>query len=201
MGFTSKARASRDVIALTVLALLTERPLHPYEMQRLMRERHKEFAIGRARSFYDAVNRLLRDGLIEELETSREGKRPERTTYRITDEGREELGSWLDELLSTLAVEYPLFTVAMNYLACLPPAAVVQALQERVINLEGAMAALDAVLQTLRQQAGLPRLVLLEHEHTQALRRAELEWVRTVIADIQAGRLTWDVHLDWARQG
>ncbi len=63
----SKVRTSRDVIALTVLALLTERPLHPYEMQRLMRERHKDFAIGKARSFYDAANRLLRDGLIEAL--------------------------------------------------------------------------------------------------------------------------------------
>ncbi|HZS90838.1 MAG TPA: PadR family transcriptional regulator [Chloroflexota bacterium] len=197
----SKVRTSRDVIALTVLALLTERPLHPYEMQRLMRERHKDFAIGKARSFYDAVNRLLRDGLIEALETSREGKRPERTTYRITDEGREELGSWLDELLSTPAVEYPLFTVAMNFLACLSPAAAVQALQERVINLEGALAGLDGVMRVLREQAGLPRLVLLEHEHTQALRKAELEWVRSIIADIQAGRLSWDVYLDWSRQG
>lgn len=197
----SKVRTSRDVIALTVLALLTERPLHPYEMQRLMRERHKDFAIGKARSFYDAVNRLLRDGLIEALETSREGKRPERTTYRITDEGREELGSWLDELLSTPAVEYPLFTVAMNFLAFLSPAAAVQALQERVINLEGALAGLDGVMRVLREQAGLPRLVLLEHEHTQALRKAELEWVRSIIADIQAGRLSWDVYLDWSRQG
>ncbi len=182
------------MIALTVLALLTERPLHPYEMQRLMRERHKDFAIGKARSFYDAVNRLLRDGLIEALETSREGKRPERTTYRITDEGRE-------DLLSTPAVEYPLFTVAMNFLACLSPAAAVQALQERVINLEGALAGLDGVMRVLREQAGLPRLVLLEHEHTQALRKAELEWVRSIIADIQAGRLSWDVYLDWSRQG
>jgi DNA-binding PadR family transcriptional regulator len=201
MGLTSKARASRDVIALTVLALLAERPLHPYEMQRLMRERRKDFAIGKARSFYDAVNRLLRDGLIEPLETSREGKRPERTVYRITAEGREELASWLDELLSTPATEYPLFTVAMNFLACLSPAAVVQALQDRVVALEGALAGLDAVLHTLQEQVGLPRLVLLEHEHTQALRRAELEWVRTIIADIQTGRLTWDVFLDWVHHG
>jgi DNA-binding PadR family transcriptional regulator len=200
MELTSKTRSSRDVIALTVLALLTERPCHPYEMQRLMRERRKDFAVGKARSFYDAVNRLLRDGLIEPLETSREGKRPERTVYRITDEGRDEFAAWLDELLSTPVVEYPLFTVAVNFLAYLPLPVVVRALQGRAAALEGQLAGLDATMHVLREQLGLPRLVLLEHEHTQALRRAELGWVRAVVADIQSGRLTWDAYLDWVRQ-
>lgn len=199
MGLISKARSSRDPIALTVLALLTERPRHPYEMQRLMRERRKDFAVGKARSFYDAVNRLLRDGLVEPLETSREGRRPERTVYQITDEGREEFVEWLSELLRTPVTEYPVFTVAVNFLAYLPPDAVVQALQGRVVALEGEIAGLDAALRALQERLGLPRLVLLEHEHTRVLRRAELDWVQALIADIASGRLAWDVYLDWVR--
>jgi DNA-binding PadR family transcriptional regulator len=168
-------------------------------MQRLMRERHKDFAIGKARAFYDAVNRLLRDGLVEPLETSRAGKRPERTIYRITDEGREEFVAWLNELLTTPVAEFPVFTVALNFLAYLPREAAIYALQGRVVALEGEIAGVDAALRALQEQLHLPRLVLLDHEHIHALRRAELDWVRSIIAEIQGGDL-WDTFLEWIRQ-
>lgn len=200
MGLSSKVRSARDLIALAVLALLIEQPRHPYEMQRLMRERRKDFAVGKARSFYDAVDRLTRDGLVEPLETSREGRRPERTVYRITAEGREEFMSWLGELLATPADEYPLFTVAVSFLAYLPPKAAISALRARAAALEGALAGLDASLRALREQLHLPRLFLLEHEHTQALRQAEMGWVRAVIADIEAGRFAWDIPAEWQDQ-
>lgn len=197
MALTSKARPSRDLIGLTVLALLIEQPRHPYEMQRLMRERRKDFAVGKARSFYDAVIRLVRDGLVELVETSREGKRPERTVYRITDEGREKFDAWLGELIETPATEYPAFTVALNFLACLSPEAAERALQCRVVALEGAIAHLEAALRVLREEMRLPRLFLLEQEHTLALRRAELEWVRSVIEDIRTGRITGSPYMEW----
>ncbi len=189
-------RSPGDLISLTVLALLTEQPRHPYEMQRLMRERRKDFAVGKARGFYDAVNRLLRDGLVEPAETSREGNRPERTVYRITAEGREEFAAWLADLLSTPVTEYPVFTVAVSFLGYLPPRVAEQVLRERTVSLEGQLAGSEASLRVLREQFHLPRLFLLGHEQTRALRRAELEWVRAVIADIQDGRLTWDVYPD-----
>jgi DNA-binding PadR family transcriptional regulator len=197
MESPTRWRASRNVIALTVLALLLERPRHPYEMQRLMRERHKDFAIGKTRSFYDAVDRLVRHGLVEAGETSREGHHPERTVYRITDEGRTELESWLHDLLSTPVTEYPLFNVALNFLGCLSPEVVLHALEERSVALQAAKAGLDAVLIALQEQRHLPRLVLIELEHTRALHQAEAAWVGSVIEDIQAGRLSWDLqHLD-----
>jgi len=200
MGSISTSRLSPNPLALTVLALLLEQPRHPYEMQRLMRERHKDFAAGKARGFYDAVDRLARHGLVEPLETSREGKRPERTVYRITAEGREEFKEWLSQLLSTPVAEYPLFMVAVSFLAYLPPEAAVSTLRERAVALSSATAGLDTSLRALQEQLRLPRLFLLEHEHARALRQAELDWVRAVIADIQTGRLIWDDYLDWECQ-
>jgi len=199
MGNTSKPRSSPNPVALTVLALLIEQPRHPYEMQRFMRERHKDFAVGKTRSFYDAVDRLARDGLVEPLETSREGKRPERTVYRITDKGREEFQTWLNELLSMPVAEYPLFMVAVSFLAYLPPDAAVSTLAGRVVALEGAIAGLDTALRSLREEFHLPRLYLIEQEYMRALRQAELDWVRALIADIRSGRLSWDLDPDWAR--
>ncbi len=201
MDSTSKRRSPLGTLALTVLALLVERPRHPYEMQRLMRERHKDYAVGKARSFYDAVDRLTRDGLVEPLETSREGKRPERTVYRVTAEGREEFEARLGALLSTPVTEYPVFEIAVSFLAYLPPEAAIRTLRERVVALEGVIGGLDASLRALREQLDLPRVFVLEQEYARALRQAEREWTRTLIADIQAGRLTWVGLLDWGRGG
>ena len=189
----------RDFISLTVLALLFEAPRHPYEMQRLMHERHKDFAIGKTRSFYDAVERLQRRGLIEPSATFKEGHHPERTVYRLTPAGRDELATWLVDLLTTVSPEYPAFTVALNFLPCFAPRAVLQLLRQRASDLEVSLIQVDAGLRALQEQAGLPRLVLLEVEHMRALRSAELEWVRSVMADIAAGRLDWqaDGRLDW----
>ena len=89
----------KDMVALTTLGLLSEQPCHPYEIQRLLRERHKSYAVGKTRTLYRAIEELEAAGYIEPLETSREGRRPERTVYRITPEGSEELENWLAELL------------------------------------------------------------------------------------------------------
>jgi DNA-binding PadR family transcriptional regulator len=189
-------RPSRDLLALPVLAMLSEQPRHPYEIERLIRERRKDFAAGRRRGLYHAVDRLVREGYIEPVETSREGKRPERTVYRITEEGREELENWLSELLENPVPEYPVFTAAIGFLGYLSSDAVVQALRARAVALKSEIAGINAVLPALQQHLRLPRLVLMEHEYTRALRQAELDWVYAVIADIQTGRLAWD-HDSW----
>src|SRR5215210_5482993 len=87
---------------LTVLGLLAHEPLHPYEMARRMREWHiEEFTGSRRSALYHAVTRLLRAGLIEELQRGREGARPERTTYAITAAGHEHLLALLREIIAT----------------------------------------------------------------------------------------------------
>lgn len=182
----------RDLLAVAVLAVLSEQPRHPYEIEQVLRERRKDFAAGKPRALYHAVDRLARKGSIEPVETSREGKRPERTVYRLTDEGRDELESWLAELLSIPITEYPLFTAAVGFLGYLASDKVVMALQARVVSLEGDIAGINAALTVLQHQMHLPRLVVLEHEYTRALRQAELDWVYSLIEDIQAGRLAWD---------
>jgi DNA-binding PadR family transcriptional regulator len=183
-------RPSRDVMALTVLALLAEQPCHPYEMQRLIRVRHKDFAAGKTRALYHAVKRLTQETLIEPAEVSREGRRPERTVYRITSEGREELEGWLIDLLSTPLTEFPIFNVAVSFLGRVAPAEALSALRARALMLGTHLAAFEGAVRVLGDH--LPRVVLLENEHALALGRAELAWVRSLIGDIEAGRLTWD---------
>src|SRR5690242_9694561 len=92
---------SRNLWSLTVLSLLRVRPMHPYEMQRLIREWHKdEFLDLRRGSLYHAIEGLQRAGLIVAVQTTREGRRPERTVYRLTVRGEKELYEWLRGLLA-----------------------------------------------------------------------------------------------------
>lgn len=189
---SNKARASNDLVALTVLMLLSEQPMHPYQIQGVIRQRHKEWAMGKTRALYHAVDKLLADGLIETVETSREGKRPERTVYQITELGREEKTAWLVDLIEQPAAEHPQFLIAISFLAYLDKAAALEALRVRGVALEGQIAGVEVWIRALQQELRLPRPVTIEVELHQALQKAELSWVRSIAAEIESGKLHWD---------
>jgi len=185
----SKRKVSNP-LALAVMALLFEQPMHPYEMVSLMRERHKHESVRlRYSSLYSVVEALEREALISPLETLREGRRPERTVYGITDAGRIEFLSWLRELLSVPVKEYTQFAAGLSFMAALPPEEVATLLGERVHLLEEEVeemrSGMDAAL-----EGGLPRLFLIESEHELVLREAELAWARDLSRKIAAGTLS-----------
>ena len=87
----AKRRVS-NLLALAVLATVSEGPAHPYQISTKLRTRGKESSIKiNFGSLYSVVESLAKHGLIEAQETVREGKRPERTIYAITPAGRAEL--------------------------------------------------------------------------------------------------------------
>ena len=181
----------RNLWALTVLCLLRQRPMHPYEMQRLIRQCHKdEFLDLKRGSLYHAIERLQRAGLIDVVETSREGRRPERTVYHLTEAGELEVLNWLRELLAKPAREPSQFLAALSFLPQLSTEDALDQLHARESRLEMAIVGLDAVLQKLIPRIG--RAVLVEVEYMRAMQQAELEWVRSIAEDIWAGKLTWD---------
>ncbi len=185
----------KDMVALTTLGLLSEAPCHPYEIQRMLRERHKSYAVGKTRALYRAIEELEAAGYVVPVETSRDGRRPERTVYRITPEGREELENWLADLLAGPVTETPVFSVAVGLLGYITQDRAEQALATRQVALQARIVALDATLKLAQDDLGLPRLVLLELEHAMALTSAELDWVRSIITDMQSGALVWNEEL------
>jgi DNA-binding PadR family transcriptional regulator len=184
------ARRRRPVsnpLALAVLACVYERPMHPYEMAAIMRERGKENSIKmNYGSLYTVVDNLAKHNLIEAIEARREGRRPERTVYRLTDAGRAELDDWMSELLALPVKEYPQFEAALTLLPVVHPDQVLTLLQDRVRALQKELAEVRALLEAA-SRAGLPRLFLIEGEYHVAMREAELSWVRNVVAEFSAG--------------
>src|SRR5260370_3460858 len=92
----SKRELPRTPLALAVMNLLVEHPMHPYEMKSTMKERgHDQVIRLKGGSIYDTVESLEGGGFIEAQATSREGRRPERPVYKITDAARDEIMAWL----------------------------------------------------------------------------------------------------------
>jgi DNA-binding PadR family transcriptional regulator len=185
----SKRKVSNP-LALAVMALLYERPMHPYEMVSLMRERGKHESVRlRYSSLYSVVGALEREGLIVARETVREGRRPERTIYEITGAGREEFLTWLRELLREPVKEYTQFAAGLSFLPGLPPEEAVELLEERVRRLEKETTEMRSRLDAAMEKYDLSRLFLVESEHELMLREAELGWVRKIVDEIEAGAL------------
>jgi DNA-binding PadR family transcriptional regulator len=160
-------------------------------MQRLIHEWHKsDFLDLKRGSLYHAIDRLREAGSIEPIETSREGRRPERTVYRLTEDGEREVLQWLRQLLAKPLRESTQFFAALSFLSQLPPESVREQLQERIGLLEAEVADLKMVLKTMVPKIG--RLVLIEVEYARAMRQAELAWVKSLMEDLETGRLTWD---------
>jgi DNA-binding PadR family transcriptional regulator len=184
------ARRSRsNPLALTVLCLLYEKPMHPYEMAQTLRERAKQESIRlNFGSLYGVVQSLERRKLVTAVETVREGKRPPRTIYDITDRGKSEMHEWLSELVAVPVKEYLQFEAALSLLAGLPPEEAVRLLHQRCNALEARLAAIDSAF-AMTKAMGLPRLLEIESEYQQVLLQAELTWTRQLVDDIESERL------------
>ncbi|MFF0476482.1 PadR family transcriptional regulator [Streptomyces sp. NPDC004284] len=178
-------------LALTVLALLHYKPLHPYGIQRLVKDWGKEQVVNvrQRASLYRTIERLNSDGLITVRETGRDQQYPERTVYEVTDAGRETARAWLEEMLSTPKQEFPEFPAALSNLLLLAPEEMGDVLQRRADALAAQLDGLEAAM-TAEAEQGLPRITRLETEYLRAVTAAELEWVRTVVEDLRAGRLS-----------
>jgi DNA-binding PadR family transcriptional regulator len=187
-----KDTVRRSPLALAILALLYEEPMHPYRMQRIIKERGKDQVINvqQRTSLYQTIDRLLRAGLIAIQGTTRDENRPERTIYALTPAGDEMLHTWMREMLSTPSREFPEFPAVISFVALLTPEDVLRQLQTRAKSLERELAQNEVALSY--EAAGLPRIFLLESEYLRAALSAELAWVRSVSADLRAGRLAWD---------
>jgi DNA-binding PadR family transcriptional regulator len=191
-------------LALAVLVLLFEKAMHPYEMAATLKQRRKERSIKlRYGSLYTVIGQLEREGFIEAAGTERDGGRPERTTYRITDAGETEMSSWLQALLAEPVKEYPRFEAALSLLPALPPKDVQLLLAERLGRLEEQERQMQADLEDAAA-TNMPALFLVESEYALALVRAERAYVKGLVRGIETGELSgveqWQQwHLDHKR--
>ncbi|QIS22475.1 PadR family transcriptional regulator [Nocardia terpenica] len=179
-------------LAISVLALLDERPMHPYEMYQLLLSRREDYLVKiRPGSLYHTVAKLAEQGLARAEGTDRSGNRPERTIYRSTEAGTAALRSRIAAIIRRPVREYSLFPLAMSEAHNLPADEVVTLLHERIGLLDNEIAEIDAVHAWLVGNA-VPRRYWMVIEYLAGQIRAEASWLRGVVADLREGTLPWE---------
>jgi DNA-binding PadR family transcriptional regulator len=182
-------------LALSILELLNERPMHPYELATTMRNRHyDEFIRLNFGSLYHTVEALERDGWIVPAEREREGGRPERTIYRLTDAGRGVLLKAVSDIVSQPRREYQHFSAGLMFMHHLSAERATDLLEQRAQTLHAVITKLSHLLDELHQTHA--RLALIELEHKIALIEAERDWVRKIAQEIKKGKLEWKAGID-----
>lgn len=187
--------AVRNPLGLVVLAFLLQRPMHPYELGKLLKERNKQDSIRyRHASLYMVFEQLTRDGFIEPTGTQRVGALPERTVYTLTDAGRAELTEEMRRLVAEPVKEYLKFEAALALILVLPPDEVVELLGRRV---EALTELIGELRQYLADRLHLDQIHLVETEYRLALAEAERTFVdnlRTRLATTDPGDLWKSLH-------
>jgi DNA-binding PadR family transcriptional regulator len=185
----AKQRKVSNLLALGVLSVLVPgRSMHPYEMANVLKRTGKERDLNiKWGSFYTVVGNLEKHGFIVATGSDSERGRPERTTYTLTEAGQAELRDWLRELVAEPEPENPRFGAALSVLTILPPEEVVFLLRQRLEILERDNAT-DAD-ELAKVPDNVPRIFLVEAEYALAVREAEADWVRGLLAEIDGGTL------------
>lgn len=178
-------------LAVVVLALLDERPMHPYEMYQLMVQRAEDRIVKvNPGSLYHSVDRLVSHELVRSTGTTREGNRPERTTYAITERGEQALSAAVTALLQLPVAEYPHFPVGIAEAHHLPKETVLRLLEERATALRADLEVLDAGLERVRV-TGVERRYWLDLDYQRAVRHTDVQWVERLLDDLRGDRIPW----------
>lgn len=182
----AKRRKVANLLALAILSTLTQRPMHPYEMASFLRTRNKQNDMTiKWGSLYTVVQNLEKHGYVEAAGNVRDGGRPERTIYRITDDGRAELTDWVKELIAEPEREHPRFVAALSVLGAIGPDETIELLRRRRETLEQQIAEDRAALENDLTQ--IPRLFLVENEFELRIREAEAAWVTEFLTQLTDG--------------
>src|SRR5690349_6150222 len=154
-----KRRRVGNLLALAVLSALIEKPMHPYELATLLRDRGKDQDMPiKWGSLYTVVGNLEKHGLIRATGVDRQGARPERTVYALTDAGHAELVDWVRELVAEPVPELPRFKAGLSVLGVLGPDEVVSLLRRRLAVLDERLAVQRAELASFSPE--VPRMFL-----------------------------------------
>jgi DNA-binding PadR family transcriptional regulator len=179
---------------LIVLGLLQERPYHGYDLKRVMKERYMdEWANVAFGSIYFALGQMATEGWIAAQPTEREGNRPSRTVYRITESGRREFLRLLRECWQDDRSAQDSIRVCVFFIKQLPREEAIGYVRRRVERVERGLEHLETVLRTLPSEAPWEGRCIADRDRR--LLAEEIKWTQGLLADIESDRVAWPDHV------
>jgi DNA-binding PadR family transcriptional regulator len=173
---------------LYILGVLHRGDFHPYEIKRRLKQAMIEcFTEVDVGTLYYAVRQLAEAGLLSAVAHQRVARGGMRTVYRITPRGRARFRELLHAHFAAEGDLRQILYGPMLFLHLADPKLVVEALRGQSERQNTRL----AEIRKLRRQWGtkLPTGSRLLMQHMQEQCRLDLRWLRTVLADVEAGRI------------
>lgn len=177
-----------------LLGLLAGGAKHGYELKRAHDDRMpraRPLAFGQV---YSTLGRLERDGLVEPVGQDQAGG-PERTSYRLTDPGRERLAEWLAEVEPPMPyVTSTLFAKVVVALLCANEAAA----RDYLVQQRAAHTERIRELTAVKVDADASTSDLVAADFAIAHLDADLRWLDTTLGRI--GQLHGEMHANHGKE-
>ena len=163
---------------LTILGLLAERgPMHGHQIRRIAALTNAEVWGGiTGGALYAELRKLDGEGLIAAVREEQVGRRPARTVYEITAEGRLELVVQRDAALEAVFGGADPLSVVLLFAAGQDRSDLGGRLAARRRRIEGQLEAMAAERQRLTAQGILPPLAVAAFRRGELRLEAELRW-------------------------
>jgi DNA-binding PadR family transcriptional regulator len=172
-------------VRLVILGLLRERPLYGYEIKQIIEDHMSDWTSIAFGSIYFALDKLSEEQFIEKTGVEREGKRPSRSVYQITEAGRAEFPRLLRAVWGNLERQYFSVDIGLAFVDALPLDEIKGHLRQRVAQLEGTLTYLDSHQQEALGEQQVPRSAVAIFEHSRVHFQAELTWTRELLAQVE----------------
>jgi DNA-binding PadR family transcriptional regulator len=187
---------------LMILGMLSRGPMHGHRLRREAELRDvQDWAGIKPGSLYGMMHRLEDEGLIKPVRTEREGQRPARTVYAITEDGTMELSILLDKALQQVDIELGVFDVALLVADAMMG---LEELTELVrLRMERTRSALDSLVAEQRrmEERSLPgRMERLIIKHAQLKFEAEMTWHEEILKSLEAASADKEVGKEASHQ-
>jgi DNA-binding PadR family transcriptional regulator len=172
---------------LVLLGLLRERPLHGYEIKHIIESHMGDWTNIAFGSIYFALKKLTEENLVKEIDSEQQGNRPSRRVYAITDGGREEFLTLLEELWSVPSRDYFPLDIGLFFLNQLPPERRAALVGGRIGGLRTTLSHLEKHREKTLAHPEVPPVSEAIFSHTFYHLRAELAWLEEVEKNIRNG--------------
>jgi DNA-binding PadR family transcriptional regulator len=164
-------------IKLVLLGVLCQKPMHGYEIKHIIEDHMGDWTDIKFGSIYFALSKLAEEQAVEVAEEGRDGNRPSRTVYRITDRGRQEYLLLLRELWSSQDRTLYGFDIGLFFINSLPKEEVALYLQQRIKRADESLSYLRQHGEQMQGSPHIPAQARAIVSHTLAHTVAERNWL------------------------
>jgi DNA-binding PadR family transcriptional regulator len=173
---------------LVILGLLMEADRHPYEIRQTLKERAlAPYIKMQDGSLYYAVDQLRKEGFVEAVEVVKDGVRPDKTIYRITESGRKHFQDLLFQQFDEKKRIYNPLHAAVSFAHYGDSGRIADRLRSKIKEQQDLTSRMGELYEEHIQTAPRSVLHVMLGSYEHAL--TELKWMKRLLRDAEEDRL------------